>query len=151
MERSRVTDMGHQITLTLPDNVYATLCDWAKAQKKSVKQVAAETLQAATQSDQGAALSLDTERHTLAGKSDEELWHIAESQLPPAQMRRWRRLIAKHEAGDTLTPDEERALETLIEEGERLTALKAEAYALLQQRGHRLPTLEQLRARRRRG
>jgi hypothetical protein len=142
--------MGHQITLTLPDSVYETLCDWAQTQKKSVRQVAAETLQAATQSDKVGALSIDTEWHTLAGKSDEELWHIAESQLPPGPMRRWRRLIAKHEAGDILSPDEEHALEMLVEEGERLTALKAEAYALLQQRGHHLPTLEQLRARRRR-
>lgn len=142
--------MEHRITLTLPDSVYETLCDWAKSQKKSVRRVAAETLQAATQPDKVGALPTDTERHTLAGKSDEELWHIAESQLPPAQMRRWRRLIAQHEAGDTLTPDEDRALQALIEEGERLTALKAEAYALLQQRGHRLPTLEQQRVRRRR-
>ena len=142
--------MEHQITLTLPDSVYETLCDWAKSQKKSVRQVAAETLQAATQSDKVGALPTDTERHTLAGKSDEELWHIAANQLPAAQMRRWRRLIAKHEEGNILTPEEERDLETLIEEGERLTALKAEADALLQQRGQRLPTLEQLRAHRRR-
>jgi len=43
--------------------------------------------------------------------------------------------MAKHEAGDTLTPDEEHSLDRLIEEGERLTALKSEAYALLQRRG----------------
>ena len=65
-------------------------------------------------------------------------------------MRHWRRLIAQHEAGDTLTSDEARVLETLIEAGERLTALKAEAYALLQQRGHSLPPVEQRQERRRR-
>jgi hypothetical protein len=65
-------------------------------------------------------------------------------------MRRWQRLIAKHEAGDTLTPDEVHSLDRLIEEGERLTALKSEAYALLQRRGHRLPTLEELRERQQR-
>lgn len=135
--------MGHQITLTLSDSVYETLCDWAKARKKSVQQVATEALQTAT-------LSADTERPTFIRKSDEELWRIAESQLPPAQMRQWRRLIAKHEAGDTLTSDEERVLETLIEAGERLTALKAEAYARLKQRGHSLPWGEQRQESRRR-
>ena len=40
-----------------------------------------------------------------------------------APMRRWRRFIAKHEADDTLPPDDERTLETLIEARERLTAL----------------------------
>ena len=135
--------MGHRITLTLSDSMYKTLCDWAKAQNKSVKQIAAETLQAAT-------LSEDAERHALIHKSDEELWRIAESQLPPLQLRQWRRLIAKHEAGNTLTSNEERILETLLETGERLTALKAEAYALLKQRGHSLPRLEQQQGRLRR-
>ena len=57
--------MGHQITLTLSDSVYETLCDWAKARKKSVKQVPAETLQAATLSEKPVTLSEDTERHTF--------------------------------------------------------------------------------------
>ena len=142
--------MGHQITLTLSDGVYETLCDWAKARKKSVQQVAEETLQAATLPEKPMTLSEDTARHTLTDKNDEELWRIAESQLPPAQMRQWRRLIAKHEAGNTLTPAEARVLETLIEAGERLTALRAAAYALLKQRGHSLPRVEKRQERRRR-
>ena len=142
--------MGHQITLTLSDSVYEMLCDWAKARKKSVKQIAAETLQAATLPEKSMTLSEDTARHTLTSKNDEALWRIAESQLPPAQMRQWRRLIAKHEAGNTLTPAEERVMETLLETGERLTALKAEAYALLKQRGHSLPGVEKRQERRRR-
>jgi predicted HicB family RNase H-like nuclease len=40
--------MGHQITLTLSDSVYEALRYQAQAQKKSVKQVAEETLRAAT-------------------------------------------------------------------------------------------------------
>ena len=138
-----MTYMGHQITLTLSDSVYETLRAWAQAQKKSIKQIAIETLQAAT-------LAEDAKQLALINKSDEELWRIAESQLPPSQLRQWRRLIAKHEAGDTLTPAEERALETLLEAGEPLTALKAEAHALLKQRGHSLPQIEQPQERPRR-
>jgi hypothetical protein len=142
--------MGHQITLTLSDSVYEALRYQAQAQKKSVKQVAEETLQAATLPEKSLQLPLETELQALAEKSDAELGHIAASQLPPAKMCRWQRLIAKHEAGDTLTPDEAHSLDRLIEDGERLTALKSEAYALLQRRGHRLPTLEELRERRQR-
>lgn len=142
--------MGHQITLTLPDHVYEALCQQAKAQKKSVRQVAEETLQVATLSDKTLSPPLEAALQALAEKSDDELWQIAASQLPPAKMRRWQRLMAKHEAGDTLTLDEEHTLNTLIEAGERLTALKSEAYALLKRRGHRLPTLEELRERRQR-
>jgi hypothetical protein len=140
--------MGHQITLTLSDSVYEALRYQAQVQKKSVKQVAEETLQAATLPEKTPQPPLEAELHALAEKSDAELWHIAASQLPSARMRRWQHLMAKHEAGDTLTPDEEHSLDMLIEEGERLTALKSEAYALLQRRGHRLPTLEELRERR---
>jgi len=142
--------MGHQITLTLSDSLYTTLCDWAKAQKKSVKQIALETLQAAMLAEDTSRPALIDKSDEELWKSDEELWRIAESQLPPSQLRQWRRLIAKHEAGNTLTPDEERVLETLLEAGERLTALKAEAYALLKQRGHSLPRIEQPQERRRR-
>ena len=140
--------MGHQITLTLSDSVYEALRYQAQVQKKSVKQVAEETLQAAALPEKTPQPPLEAELHALAEKSDAELWHIAASQLPSARMRRWQHLMAKHEAGDTLTPDEEHSLDMLIEEGERLTALKSEAYALLQRRGHRLPTLEELRERR---
>lgn len=139
--------MGHQITLTLSDRVYEALRSQAHAQKKSVKQVAEATLRAATLSEHTLQQPLEADLQALADKSDAELWHIAATQLPPAKLRRWQRLLAKHEAGDTLTPDEAHRLDLLIEEGERLTALKSEAYALLQQRGHRLPTLEELRER----
>ena len=57
--------MGHQITLTLSDSVDKTLCDWAKARKKSVQQIALETLQAAT-------LSEEVERHAFINKSDQQ-------------------------------------------------------------------------------
>ena len=43
--------MRHQITLILSDSVYEALRYQAQAQKKSVKQVAEETLQAATLSE----------------------------------------------------------------------------------------------------
>jgi uncharacterized protein YjcR len=142
--------MGHQITLTLSDSVYEALRYQAQAQKKSVQQIAEETLRAAMLPEKTLQLPLEAELQALAEKSDAELWHIAASQLPLAKMRRWQRLMAKHEAGNTLTPDEEHGLDRLIEEGERLTALKSEAYALLQRRGHRLPTLEELRERQQR-
>ena len=142
--------MGHQITLTLSDSVYEVLRYQAQAQKKSVQQIAEETLRAAMLPEKTLQRPLEAELQALAEKSDAELGHIAASQLPPAKMRRWQRFIAKHEAGDTLTPDEAHSLDRLIEEGERLTALKSEAYALLQRRGHRLPTLEELRERQQR-
>ena len=62
--------MGHQITLTLSDSAYETLCDWAKTRKKSVKQVAAETLQAATLSEKPVTLSEDTKARVSSDSED---------------------------------------------------------------------------------
>lgn len=140
--------MEHQITVMLPDRVYETLRRWAKAQKKSVSEIAEETLRAAALAEEVPS-SLETELHALAEKSDEELWQIAESQLPPAQMRRLKRLINKHEFGDELTEREQKELEQLVEGETHLTVIKSEAYVLLKQRGHRIPTLEELQRGRR--
>jgi len=137
--------MAHQIMVTLPNRIYEELCRWAKVQKKSVRKVAEETLSKATLKEEALSLSLEAELRALAEKSDDDLWQIAKSQLPNAKMRRWRRLINKHETGHALMPDEKRELEILIEEGERLTAIKSEAYMLLKRRGHHVPTLEELR------
>ncbi len=140
--------MEHQITVMLPDRVYEALRRWAKAQKKSVSKIAEETLCAAALSEEVPS-SLDTALRALAEKSDEELWQIAESQLPPAKMRRLKRLINKHEFGDELTEREQKELEQLVEEETHLTVVKSEAYVLLKQRGHRIPTLEELQRGRR--
>jgi len=52
----------------------------------------------------------------------------------------WRSMPLAKSAGKVRgIPNAERVLETLLETGERLTALKAEAYALLKQRGYSLP------------
>ncbi|MCZ6680420.1 MAG: hypothetical protein O7E52_24585 [Candidatus Poribacteria bacterium] len=136
--------MAHRITITLPDKVYEQLCRRALVDNKSVIQLAEETLQNATLSEEPTSSPLDADFSPLAKKSDVDLWQIARSQLPPAKIRRFKRLINKHEAGQPLAPDEKAELEMLIEEGERLTAIKSEAYVLLKQRGHHLPNWEEL-------
>lgn len=155
---SQITDMEHQITVTLPDHVYQALRRRAKARKKSVREMAEETLRTVALSDDALppsrwnqdSRSLDAELQALATKSDEELWQIAESQLPPAQRRRLARLVSKHEWDGALTAAEQREWKQLVEQETRLTVIKSEAYVLLKQRGHRIPTLEELQRRRRR-
>ncbi|MBI1930016.1 acyl carrier protein [Candidatus Poribacteria bacterium] len=85
--------------------------------------------------------SLRDDFSALAEKSDAELWQIAQRQLPSAKLLRCQQLIGKHEAGEVLTSEEQRELDILIEEGDRLTAIKLEAYVLLKQSGQRLPNL----------
>ena len=53
------------------------------------------------------------------------------------------RLLDKNRQG-TLTEPEQRELEQLSAEGDRLTLYKAHAYLLLKERGQRIPELERL-------
>jgi hypothetical protein len=140
--------MPHTLTLTLPEHVYHRLRSRAKAEKKRVTQVIEELISAAFESQDGAPEPLRAEMKALEMLSDEELWKVAESTLPPAKQREWNRLLTKRDAG-TLTDREQQKLEALVWEGDHLTLLKSTAYALLKRRGHPLPSLEKLRERQR--
>ena len=134
--------MARTLTITLPDGVYELLHKRALADNKSVVEVACEALRKAT-SEQEASPTLEAELCALSQKSDSDLWEIAHRQLPPPKLRRFSTLINKHEAGEQLMPDDLQKME-VIEEGEQLTAIKSEAYVLLEQRGHQLPTFQEM-------
>jgi hypothetical protein len=53
--------------------------------------------------------------------------------------------LDRHQSG-TLTPEGQAWLDTLRNEADALMLRKAQAYALLKSRGHKLPTLDGLRA-----
>jgi hypothetical protein len=70
--------------------------------------------------------------------SDEALWVVARTSLPPQQWRRHQRLLRKAQAG-TLTAAEQQDLETLREETDRFVTRRSYALALLKWHGHTLP------------
>jgi hypothetical protein len=92
---------------------------------------------------------LRSELKALEQLTDEELWNLTESHLAPARQRTLTRLLRKNQAG-TLTKKERQQLNEVLEEGEDLTVKKAHAWLLLKWRGHRIPTLEELREKARR-
>ena len=138
--------MAHHITITLPDRVYEVLSRQAKAQQKSVRKIAEETLQKATFLEEATLPSLESEQHTLVQKNDSELWQLAESQWAPSQERKWRRLIAKRDEG-RLTEAQEKELGALVADWRCFMVIQSEAWVLLKQRGHRIPTAEELEQR----
>ena len=87
---------------------------------------------------------LRSELKALEQLTDDELWKLAESHLPPTRQRTLSRLLRKNQAG-TLTEKERQQLDEILEEGEDLTVKKAHAWLLLKWRGHRIPSLEELR------
>jgi hypothetical protein len=64
--------------------------------------------------------------------------------MPAARQRKLHRLLDKNSDG-TLTTMVRRELESLRKEGDRLMLRKAHAAVILKWRGHRIPTVDELR------
>ena len=131
------------LTIQLPDEVYARLQHAACGNEKRVRQVAVQMLRAALPPDDTLPQGIQQELDVLESLSDDVLWAVARGKMATAKQRRWKRLLDKNRQG-TLTEPEQRELEQLTAEGDRLTLYKAHAYLLLKDRGQRIPELERL-------
>jgi len=76
--------------------------------------------------------------------SDEALWQIAQSTMNRDKVAIYDVLLERNQAS-SLTPEGQEWLTRLRKEADSLMLRKAHAYALLQSRGHKLPSLEELR------
>jgi hypothetical protein len=74
----------------------------------------------------------------LSTLSDEALWAVARTPVPPQQWRRHQRLLRKAQAG-TLTAAEQHELEVLRAATDRFVTRRSYALALLKWHGHTLP------------
>lgn len=80
---------------------------------------------------------LDDLAQSLAQFDDEALWTVARAQMPVEQQERLQVLMDANTQG-TLGEGQWAELAGLVEQGQRLSALKAQAAALLTERGHRV-------------
>ena len=136
------------VTLKLPEHLYERLETQARAVTRSVDEIViqalARSLPPLVEKDLPQALQAELE--AMNRLSDEALWQIAESTMNRDKVALYDVLLERHQAG-SLTSEGQEWLTRLREEAEVLMLRKAHAYALLQSRGHKLPTLEELHAR----
>ena len=78
--------------------------------------------------------------------SDETIWQIADSQMNQDKVALYDVLLERLKNG-SLTPEGQELLTDLRNEADALMLRKAHAYTLLKSRGHKLPSLDELRAR----
>jgi hypothetical protein len=133
--------MGHamsdiNITITISTAVLAIARQIADANHTSVESVLLERLEAAF-ADPLAALPAEElhELHAMKYLSDDALWAIARSQLPQDKQDRMQRLMDLNTRGK-IGGRERRELTRLVEDGQRHMLRKAQAAALLSERGH---------------
>jgi len=136
--------MPQTITLDLPDTIYLPAKRTAEATERPVEEILVNALESSLPSLEGLPAALIAELTELETLSDEELRCVMLGLVPVAQQQRLDHLLTKNQAG-ILSEQERQELDTLQQEADRIMLRKARAAVLLRFRGHRLPTLEELR------
>lgn len=126
--------------LTVPEEVYERARQIAEETSQPVDQVMIAYLRTLSiPSIPIPALPPDEEAELEALKhlSDDALWTIAREQMVDHLQSKMQILMDKNSAG-TITGEEHKELEELVERGQQLIVRKSEAAALLTQRGYKV-------------
>ena len=129
--------MADLIILRVPEDISTRARQIAQTTAQPVEQILLDHLK--TLSVPLPVLPPDTQAELAALHylSDDALWTIAREQMPQDIQTRAHALMDKNSCG-VITDEEHAELETLVERGDRLMLRKAEAAALLKERGYTL-------------
>lgn len=127
--------MTDQIILTIPEEISERARAIAELTAQSVEAVLLEHLKTLSTPLASLPAEQQAELDALSQLSDDTLWTIAREQMPDAAQARYETLTAQV-SGSTLTPEETRELDALVERADRLMLRKAEAAAILRSRGY---------------
>ena len=136
--------MAQTITLELPDTIYQPAQRMAAATRRSITEVLVAALKAFLPPLDDLPSELQTELSALEELDDQALWVVMQSQVPEKQQRKVSDLLQKRKV-EKLKEAEQATLTALQDEADLLMLRKARAAVLLRFRGHRLPTLAELR------
>ena len=127
--------MADLIILRVPEDISTRARQIAQTTAQPVEQILLDHLK--TLSVPLPVLPPDTQAELAALHylSDDALWTIAREQMPQDIQTRAHALMDKNSCG-VITDEEHAELETLVERGDRLMLRKAEAAALLKERGY---------------
>lgn len=128
----------YSVTLPVPDHIYERARQIAETTNEPIETVLIRQLEEAF-AEPLPTLPPDeqSELDALDQLSDDALWTIAREQMPPDKQARQRVLMDKNAQG-TITSPEQEELARLVQQGQRLMLRKAQAAALLTERGHRI-------------
>ena len=135
---------GQPITVELPEEVYERVQRTARGMQQPVEQALVRLVTAAMPSLEHVPPAYHGELEAMEALSDAELWREVESQIPVAQQRQLTQLQRKHQSG-AMTERERQTLARLRMEVDRVLLRRSYAYLLLKCRGHRIPTLTELK------
>lgn len=134
------------LTVELPETLYNHFVAQAQAKQQNVDEIVLDTLSlhGPPTVEDDLPPKLQIELSAMANLSDEALRVIAQSTMNDDKIALYDLLLERNQSGD-LTGEGRQLLESLHEEADFLMLRKAHAYALLQSRGHKLPSIQELR------
>jgi hypothetical protein len=122
------------VTLAMPDSIYRRVKRSAEALRRPPEEIIVETLNVALPGVDEMPLKMAEDVATMRALPDEKLWEIARSVMLAKQQTRLRALSAAQRER-ALKPAELQKLDALLQAYGRTTLRKAQAYALLHERG----------------
>ena len=128
----------YPVVVELPANIFERVERAAKGLKQPIPQAMVRIVEAGLPSLTKVPPEYRSELEALEAMSDEELWEIAQSEMPAAQQRQLGHLLRKNQA-EGLSAVEQQSLEQLHAEANRLMLRKSYVYVLLKWRGHQVP------------
>jgi hypothetical protein len=136
----------YSLTLDLPEPLYRRLSIQAQHETRTIGEIALERLARPSPPvvEEDLPVALRTELAAMADLSDEALWTIAHSEMNPDKVALYDVLLERQQER-TLTAEGKELLAQLRHEADALALRKAHAFLLLQNRNHRLPSLNELR------
>lgn len=123
--------------LTVPEEVYTRARRIAEQTSRPIDELMIQRLQTSFAPLPELAEDEKTELEALSHLSDDALWTIAREQIATELQLRMQELMDKNSVG-TISAEEYRELESLVDRGERLMLRKSEAAALLAQHGYKI-------------
>src|SRR5438128_1085493 len=136
--------MNQALTLELPEDVYERVRRAAKGMKQPVETALVNIVKAATPTLEKVPAEYRAELEALEDLSDADLGKVTQTALSPPQQRRLGALLGKNQQRE-LSETEQRALAKLRGAADRLMLRRSYAFLLLKYRGHRIPSLADMR------
>lgn len=128
------------VTLRLPDPLYQRWKRRAEQTERPMEEELLDVVAAAVPADDELSPELTEALAALALLEDEELWRAARVRLPVQESEELEALHLKRQS-EGLTPTEAERAAQLVRHYERSMLLRAQAAALLKQRGHDVSVL----------
>jgi hypothetical protein len=123
------------LTINVPSALFTNLQQRAAQSERSVEEETLEALATSVSADTRLPEKLAREVSLLASQADDELREIAQRRFPVQSAERLEALHAKRAHGQLSTAELDQ-LDELVQQYERHMLLRAQAVALLRERGH---------------